>query len=223
MFLLLSVLLSSAQAAPRMERSLGNELSVEVGRITGADDAFESLNDDDTAFATRGVRGAYALGERVSLMGSLHHGSVGSSTYIGATEDWSNSDTGGVALYLTQLAIGPKVHVEPARRLSVYGTLQAEALYGILKLDSDIDEADSAVEMRLRGLAPGGILAGGVELLPFHAGPATLGAHLELGYAHAARLRFRDPEGVDAEDEGLLVGDLEARGLHVRFGLGARF
>jgi hypothetical protein len=156
-------------------------------------------------------------------MGSLHHGSVGSSTYIGATEDWSTSDTGGVALYLTQLAIGPKVHVEPARRLSVYGTLQAEALYGILKLDSDIDEADSAVEMRLRGLAPGGILAGGVELLPFHAGPATLGAHLELGYAHAARLRFRDPEGVDAEDEGLLVGDLEARGLHVRFGLGARF
>lgn len=223
MFLLLSVLMSSAQAAPRYERTIGNELSLEVGRITGADEAFEALNDYDTAFATRGLRGAYALGEHLSLMGSVHHGSVGSSTYIGGERSWETSDTGGVALYLTQLAVGPKLHMEPAKRLSVYGTLQAEALYGILKLDSNIEEADSAVELRLRGLAPGGIVAGGVELLPFHAGPASLGAHLELGYAHAARMRFRDPEGVDAEDEGLLVGDLEAHGLHVRFGVGARF
>lgn len=223
MTLLLTVLLSAAQAAPRHERSVGNEVSLEIGTLSGADDTFKLLTGDD-AVTTRGLRGAYGLTDHVSVMGGIHHAAFGSTVdYYSARTTWDGAESGGMALYLTQFTLGPKLHFEPRERLSVYGTVQGELLHGVLKMDSNIDEPDSAIESRLRDSAPGGLAALGVEILPFHVGKASVGTHLEMGYAAAFALRFTDEAGVDPAGEPLAVGDVEARGFHLRWGLGVRF
>jgi len=223
MTLFLTVLLSAAQAAPRHERSVGNEVSLELGTLSGADDTFELLTGDD-AVTTRGLRGAYGLTDHLSLMGGVHHAAFGGTVeYGGGETTWDSQDVGGMAFYLTQLTLGPKLHFEPRERISLYGTAEAELLHGVLKMDSNIEEPDSAIESRLRDSAPGGVLAVGAEVLPFHVGRASVGTHLEMGYAAAFALRFTDEAGADPAGEPLAVGDVEARGFHLRWGLGVRF
>jgi hypothetical protein len=215
----LAIGLAALAAAAPPAQAARNELSVELGGL-GTRDANYGLFSDTDRIGTWGVRGGVGLSRHLAVVASFHHGATGNR--LDGYETDGDYVEGAMQFRNNQLALGPKFELAVAPWLRPYGTVQAVAFQGRILLDDDADQDDDLNELSYRDVAPAGVVALGLDLVPYGAKKAVgVGSHLELGYGHAAPLRFADEER--AQGEPVSLGELQFSGFYVRWGVGLRF
>jgi hypothetical protein len=197
-----------------------NELSLEVGGLNSSDPNFE-LFSEEGGISTWGVRGGVGLTRHVAIVASFHHGAVGTAfeSYEDASDEY---DEGSMQFRTNQLAVGPKFEAAVAPWLRPYATVQAMGFQGRILLDDNSEVDDNENQLSYRAIAPAGIVALGLDLIPFGATKSVgVGSHLEMGYGHTRPLQFEDSERAAAEPVSL--GELQFSGFYINWGVGIRF
>lgn len=204
---LLSLALSPAHAA-------SNELNFELGSF-GAHDPNWELFSSDERVSTWGFRGGLAVnGFTTVLLGWQHSadGGTNGDAYSYDDAEAGTSYTWGLAMTTNQIAAGPKFDLEVFPWLRPYATVQAIAWLSTVRMDDDTSDEENINEIARTGIAPGGIAALGVDLIPMRADrkvrPAT---YLEAGYGLAAPVKVGD------------LGKIQFDGFYLHWGVGARF
>lgn len=193
-----------------------HEVNLELGRLGTHGEDFAVLDQYGT-MPSLGLRGGYALTDRVTLVADWQRSRIG-----GTLEAYNYDDEGddyeseyaelGLALGVNQMGLGAKYDLEVFPWLHPYGTAQFLGALGVLRLDDETDDDDNENQLTRTGFAPGGVAALGIDLIPLRADRAVRPAtHLEMGYAYLAPMKLGD------------TGDLDFRGFYLRWGVGARF
>jgi hypothetical protein len=213
----ITLMLMSGLAAAGSANGGDHEVSLELGSLGSRDESWSIFSDYDQ-LGSVGGRVGYALGPRWSVLGDYQVGRYGESL-VSEPEDYSDDyeySEAGLDITIHQLSIGPKYDVMVKHWLRPYATVQGLGLMGRLRLTEDDEDPT-----RYSDIAPGGLAALGVDLVPGRKRRSVHAAsHLELGYARAFALNFEDR---DAGNEPVAIGDLKLGGLYVRWGVGIRF
>jgi hypothetical protein len=227
---LAALLTTTADAKPK-----GHEVSLELGSFGAYDPNFDLFSESD-AVGTYGARVGYGITKSLTILGSWHHGSDGVSVdYNGYSdeEDSFEDDIYDEELFRTafisdQFMLGPKLAWRIRPWIAPYATLQGVGILGRARIDDDFDHDDNPNQIRYTGFAPGGYVAGGVDIKPLKIGKdgLRLATHLELGYGITSDMTFKQEGGTDAElGSGAVaeVGTVNFRGFTMRWGVGVRF
>ena len=207
----------------------GHELSLQVGTLATPDPAWEYLGSGNQ-IASYGVRAGWGFTPALGLVASWHRGRDGVDLEGPASA--SDVDSSDGLLFRTsfvshQFALGPKLQWRMKPWFAPYATLQGLGVVGTARLDDGFDEDDNPNQYTYRGFAPGGVLAGGVDVKPFRiARGVRVGTHLEMGYALTGRMKLVQEGGRDPsnDDNGeALLGVVGFRGFTMRFGVGVNF
>lgn len=227
MISLICILLAPARAAD-------HELSLELGALGTADDRFD-LFDDAALVGTLGLRGGYALHDRVSLLLGYHIGAWGQGVEDGSGFDETTTgyyydeydDGGGQELmhasYRMHLfSLGPKADLRVADWLYPYATVQGLLAPGTVRLDDDPKREDNLNQLRGGGLTGGGAAALGLDIIPLARRQAVrAGAHLEMGYGLLAARGYKGRVGV--QDQKVELARFGMGGFYLRWGVGVYF
>ena len=197
-----------------------NELSLEVGGLSSNDQNY-NLFSETGGISTWGVRGGVGLSRHLAIVASYHHGATGNG--LEGEEDASGDYTEGSMQFRTnQLAVGPKFEAAVAPWLRPYVTVQAMAFQGRILLDDNNDVDDNENQLSYSTVAPAGVVALGLDLIPFGATKTVgFGSHLEMGFGHTRPLQFEDKER--AASEPVSLGELQFSGFYINWGAGIRF
>ena len=224
---------------PMTGQAADHELSVELGTFSNNDDTYRLFGGGDT-MTSWGLRGGYAIHDRVSIIASYHHHQRGATVNNG--EDWEN--TFHSAYYAELIGLGAKADVEPLKWLQLYTALQGLVYVGTARFDADRDSRTNTGQFTATSLAVGGQWTAGTEFKirfkanknPFKkgAGPEgdekrtlQLAWHIEAGYGIASKHQYRfqdvnaDVNGFDANADSTTT--MKPDGLVLRSGLGIRF
>ena len=218
---MLALLTAALLSAPSAQ---AHELAFEIGSFSAPDDAYDLFSYNPGA-STVGVRGGYALSERISVVGGWHTGRTGMDVYA------SDAAYDGMPLFSTSMthhraSLGVKAGLPLKPWLSPYVTAQGVAWFAAARFDDDSGQDESFNELTFRGFAPGGVAALGVQITPVALGSRmALSTHVEAGYGITGNLRFRDDAGRDAAAAGapIGIGDLDFRGFVINAGVGLSF
>lgn len=203
----------------------GHEVSFELGTLGAPDPTWDYLG-TEPYIPSYGARVGYGITPAVAIVASWHRGADGAEIEgPGATDDDVLFRTAFVS---HQIAIGPKVQWRWKPWLAPYATLQGLGVVGKARLDDGFDDDDNPNQYSYSGLAPGGLVTAGVDLKPLRVTKGMrVGTHLEMGYAHTARMTLvqdggRDPANSDNNGD-VELGDVGFRGFTMRFGVGLNF
>ena len=128
------------------------------------------------------------------------------------TSAWGDATTEFVTgLYQTQVFVGVKPTWSMNRHFGAYGLLQAQGLFGTLRIDDDPDDDENLGQVEAEGFAPGATLGAGVEAFVPTAGAVLVAFYLEFGYSAYEPLSLSD------------IATIDASGVAVRAGAGVRF
>lgn len=183
------------------------ELSAELGTLHNGDPAYDLFSDANT-MGSVGVRaGVGVLGERVSVTAGWHR--VRRGQLVGIAD---SRESFIAAFYGDQFTLGPKAGVLIQDIFYPYGTLQAVAFRGLMRLDDDTGVRTNPGQLQAGALSFGGLLMAGAELrAPQGSGPVTAAVHLEMGYGLLTRATYAE------------FGTMQPGGFVLRSGVGLRF
>lgn len=186
------------------------QVSLELGSQATPDPNWMLFNSDSTyaRLPTKGLRVGYAFNRYVSAIGGWHHGARGSEVWVDDYEEVGFRS----AFYGDEFMLGAKASLPLFVPLQPYATLQVAGLSSTVRFDDVPDDDDNLNQLQSRSFSLGGVAAGGVDfILPMAYGEWALTTNLEFGYAHFLPSEY---------DE---IGDLQFKGFHFRWGVGARF
>jgi hypothetical protein len=197
------------------------ELDLTLGVLGNSDPSWGTFS-EAASLTSFGVHGGVPVAPGIKLVGGYEYGSTGMRMYISDYWDDNSDEDGGshssagyefrTGFFAHQALLGAKVHVEPSKWVSLYGTLQADALIATVRIDDDPDDDENPGQVERSGFTAGGIAALGVEaLVPIGESGTSWAFHGELGYGLLAPLQVED------------VATLQFGGAAVRLGTGLRF
>ena len=209
------MLASTAEASDRFT------VTAELGAMGTRDDNWSMFTYNDQ-LPSAGGRVAVNVRPRLDVVADYQAGRYGEwltseTIYYDTEYDYEYSNA-GLDVTVHQIGLGPKFTLRNAGVFRPYGTTQAQAVVGRLRLMEDIDEPDTA--MRFSDTSLGGVAALGVDVLPLQRLPIQLITHLEAGYAQSFALNFEDG---DAGSNAVPIGDLALGGFYLRWGVGLQF
>ena len=185
------------------------QASLELGSQATPDPNWMLFNSetDYSRLPTRGLRVGYAFKPWISAIGGWHHGARGSEIEVESSDVAFHS-----AFVGDEFSLGAKASLPLLTMLQPYATVQAAGLLSTVRFDDDIEDDDNLNQIQDRGFSMGGVAAGGVDfILPLSYGEWALTTNLEFGYGWFGRTEYAD------------MGDLQFKGFHFRWGVGARF
>ncbi len=200
---LLALLLPSmalAEAGPR-------EVSLERNQLTNTGAAWNVFSDAD-GLMTSGIAVAQDLDKNLSVVASYHFGQAGSENYV--PEDPGSAEGFVAAFTAKQITAGVRGDLGGTGFVQPFVSAKATVLYGMVRLDDDLDSNENLTQTQATGIAPGAVLAGGISgLIPV--GPVQIRLDTELGYAYSLSMGIGE------------IGSLQFSGFHMRWGAGVRF
>lgn len=223
--LLAASLAGSAQAAD-------HEISLELGAFGTVDDRFDMFDEGNT-IGTMGLRGAFAVHDRVNIVVGYHTGAWGQDVVTGDDEEYYYTyDTDGdyveggflfrSAYRSHQLLLGPKADVRITDWLYPYATIQGALFAGTVRMDDDPDQDDNSNQLKGTGFSPGGVAALGIDLVPIASRRAVrAGSHLEMGYGLVATGVYKAK--VSSTDQREEISRFGMGGFYMRWGVGVYF
>ena len=203
---LLALLLSAPAVAGDVE------LGADLGVVSIGHDTYDQF-DYDNALPSWGLRGAYALDDHFSLVGSLRWGRQGQRLVT----DTQRLDT---AFSASQLGLGVRAEAAVTDTFVPYAVANAIGFVGHMQLDDDPTTRKNPGQIRSTGVSLGADLAAGIALRFENDSKVTPIAHLEVGWTGVL------PHGyglTDAEGTRVRIGTLGYSSPMVRGGLGVRF
>ena len=186
-----------------------NEVSVEGGAVGIGADSFATVA-PGRAMPTWGIRGGYAVHDRVALFGSLHTGQRGQRLIIGA-----DTDAMRTAYNATTLTLGAKVDYTVEEILAPYASAGLLLHHGLLRLDDDPSRRDNPGQVMSSAASFGGTIMVGTDFRFLPGEDIQPAIHIEVGW-----------QGVLSHDylvDGETVMPLGYSGPVAHAGVGVRF
>ena len=208
---------------PTLGHAADHELSVEFGTFGNNDETYRLFSQSD-AMTSWGVRGGYAVHDRVSLIASYHHHQRGAMASI--SDHWD--DTFQTAYFAELIGVGAKADIQPLKWLQFYSAVQGLVYIGTARFDAEPNSRTNIGQFTATSAAIGGQWTAGTEL-KFGLKKSTIGLawHIEGGYGIASKHQYRfqdvnaDVDGFDAE--AATTNTMQPNGFVLRSGLGIRF
>ena len=185
-----------------------NEVALELGSLYTDDRSWDTFSAADKLPA-KGVRGAFGVAERVSVLASYGYSARGADVDV-----WGSNDDDWIktSFYGHTLGLGAKIGLTDWTYVRPYVAPQALALFGVARLDDDPDDDNNLNQIQASGFAFGGMANAGAEFVladdRWDFAPAIYG---ELGYGWLSQLELDQ------------LGDVQFKGLSARLGASIHF
>lgn len=188
------------------------ELDVHLS-VQGSDDPGWTYLSEEGHLTSIGLRAGYPLHKHLVLVGGWEHGASGMefNTYDDTGDDGSETSfqTGS---YMNQFQLGVKSGWGPNHWAKFYGTVQADVLYGIVRIDDDKNDDENPGQVEATGVGFGVLGAAGFETaVPLGKSGVSLAFYGELGYTWLAPTNIGE------------VATIQIDGVSGRVGTGLRF
>jgi hypothetical protein len=206
--------------------AVDHEINVEAGWLAAPDPSW-SLFSERASLGTLGVRGAFALNERVSVIAGWQHGQDGITVYSGGSTDGGYEGYYGYYYYDDvgtynenavhtsfsgeQITLGAKADIAPVEWFHPYVAVQGGALIATVKFDDDTSTDRNVTQLQRTGATGGVIGTVGMDFPITVVDGLAVSPYIEGGYAWYAPARLAD------------VGQLGFHGFTGRAGVGLRF
>jgi hypothetical protein len=207
--------------------AVDNEINVEAGWI-GAPDPSWALFSERASLGTLGVRGGYALNDRIAVIAGWQHGSDGITVSSGGYEEayyYGYEDYGyyygnGEPAYTTevhtafigeQITVGAKADLAPLTWLHPYVAVQGAALVATAKFDDDTSTDRNVTQLKRTGVTGGVVATAGLDFPIKVVDGLAVAPYIEGGYAWYAPATLQD------------IGQIGFHGFTGRAGVGLRF
>lgn len=208
---LISTLTLLLAASPALAAE--DELSIELGVLRNPSDAY-GLFSDSPAEPMLGLRGGYAMGDHLALVGTLSHGWTGASAFT------SGGDSFSAAYNATELSAGLKVDTVWEDTFAPYALASAMGWYGVMRFDDDPGTRLNPGQIRSAALSLGARVVGGAEMRFARDAKVRPAVHMELGWAGVLPHRYT-VDDVNGDSE--TIARMGWSGLVFRTGCGVRF
>ena len=210
------------------------EASVSAGLIGSSDVDFEYLSQASVMPST-GVDFGFKVAPNLNLLAGFSSGTVGSTvfnhggsdhTVIYEDEDYYGEDYYGedeafeIASTIKQAQFGVRYRLDLTPRFTLTATGQAVVAHANLRMDEDIEMEGSEAAVTYTDVAPGGLMAVGLEWAPIKVADAKINLGMEGGYSHLMAFHFSDKS---ASDDPISIGKINVNGHFLRWYIGTRF
>lgn len=184
------------------------QVDISVGGTAFERDPYGTLT--SAGITSCGLRASYRL--KPWLVPFVGVSTTGDAQSHAITSAWGDATTEFVAgLYQTQVFVGVKPTWSLNRHFGAYGLLQAQGLFGTLRIDDDPDDDENLGQVEAEGFAPGATIGAGVEAFAPTGGAVLVAFYLEFGYSAYEPLSLSD------------IATIDVSGVAVRAGAGIRF
>ena len=200
--------------------AVDHEIDVEAGWLNAPDSGWSRFS-ERPSLMTIGVRGGFALTDRLALVAGWQHGGDGVSVTTDGYEydydydyDYGDDTSGSTftsAFTGEQFTLGAKVDIEPFPWFRPYVAAQGALLVATARFDEDLSTDDNVTQRRETGLTGGFVASLGLEFPIAVVDGLAIAPYAEGGYAWYAPVALSD------------VGSLSFHGFSGRAGVGLRF
>ena len=210
-------------------------VSVEIGTLQNSDASYD-LFGYSNAMTSYGLRGAYAVHDRISITAGYHHHQRGARVeqWDGETDEYAASFVNVYNAHL--ISVGGRADLQPWKWLQVYTRLSGLMVVGTVRMDQNTDSRTNPGQIRAVGVSGGAEWLGGLEfqigLLRSRGKDRSkprlkLATYVEAGGGVVARHGYGSVKDVNAEVDGFEPGttlfSMAPGGFVLRSGIGLRF
>jgi len=200
-------------------------ISLSAGTFQNSDEQYQ-LFSQGYHMVQIGLRGSYAIHERVSLIGSVNTHRRGKEVF--PSDDNSGQATFATAFSASTLGLGVKADIQPIKCLQVYVAGQALAYHATMRFDDDANSRTNAGQVQSSAFSGGLEATAGLELKVHPRKlPVSFGWYNEFGVGAIANHSFKGAKSVNSAEDSFAsdadLGDMAPGGFVFRSGLGVRF